>query len=150
MDLKMITIADLSEEGLKLNHSLLYRLDDKLVDDRYHNKVAQLLDAFEGSRVDVYLVLYEDHSGAYLQLRCGEIHDDERLIASHLDDVINLAPFIAACAGKAEPEPSELEQLKARIGRIEEVLQLESTTPPELLPTNYPHLLAGDTSAKDF
>lgn len=126
-----LNIRGLPTDGLKLTYNLLYRLDDTILKEGYHSDIAELLDALDGSRVEAYLVPYEDRSSAFVQLRCGDIISSNKFTPGCLTWVIEFAPFIAACAGKAEPEPSELERLKARVGRIEEALGIseEETAP---------------------
>lgn len=105
--------------AMRLTHKTLYRLDDDLIERRYIDTVAEVLDRLDGSRVELYMVPYDDKSGVFLQLRCGE-HKSDKLIPGYLSGVLELAPFIAACAGRAKPEPDKLEELKGRVTRLEE------------------------------
>ncbi len=113
----------LPECGVKLTHKLLCRLIGDVVHHTDMPNMAALLDAFEGSRVNIFVVPYSTTRDVFFELRCGDIRCKKRFSAVDLKHILDLAPFIAACAGQATPEPAELEKLEARIRRIEEQLK---------------------------
>lgn len=119
---------NLPKEGLKLTHAELFRLQaiakDLNLFDFKPDVVTKLLNALEGSHVEVYIM--QDETRAFMELRCGNIVGPRyHSMDASLNGLIKLAPFIVALAGGASaPEPTELEQLAGRIRRIEEKLLL--------------------------
>ncbi len=122
-----ITKHDLKDfRAAKLTLKLLYRLDDELIEQRYVGEVAELIDALDGSRMELDMVPYDDKSSIFLRLRCGEHICSEKLLPGYLSGVIKLAPFMAACVGRDEPEPSKLEALERRVAELEKHVGLDN------------------------
>ena len=108
-------------DGLELSFETVCRLTTDLINPSQRDSICNMLDLLKGSKVKAFLLPYSKiKSDVRVQLRCGE-HCSVSLSPDCISEVINLAPFIAACAGPAEEEvePSRLERLEQRVDNLE-------------------------------
>lgn len=126
----LITLKDLPKEGLKLTLSNVGLLDTATagrIPDLNKEWLLGMVNEFDGTRIELYLKPFSNGLDTFLQLRCGGICCDDCISIQGGDKSLRqLIPFMAAIAGKAGPEPTELDKLKERILRLEEKVGIQA------------------------